>query len=83
MKRLMFEVLPEDFVTIRKEILNVSQSGMAKLLGVSTASVQKYEQGGAIPSYEVLVKMGELANADFTISPQNIHPLLTKKQAKN
>lgn len=78
----MFEVLPADFVTLRKETLNVSQSRMAKLLGVSLSSITKYEAGDAIPSYEVLVKMGLLANADFVINPQNAHPLFKKKQAQ-
>lgn len=76
----MLEVLPKDFVTIRKEILQVSQVRMAEILGTSLASIKKYEQGGAIPSYEVLVKMANLAGARFEINPDNPHPLLIKKR---
>lgn len=78
----MFEVLPADFVTLRKEVLGVSQSRMAEMLGTSLASIKKYEQGGAIPSYDVLVKMASLADARFEINPQNAHPLFKKKQAQ-
>ena len=76
----MLEVLPKDFVTIRKEILDVSQSRMAEMLNLSIQSIKKYESGDAIPSYEVLVKMANLAGARFEINPDNPHPLLIKKR---
>jgi len=74
------EVLPEDFVALRKDILEVSQVRLAELLQLSVPSIKKYESGGAIPSYEVLIRMAELAGVKFEINPEKKHPLLLKKE---
>lgn len=76
---------------LRKE-KHITQSDLAKIIGVTTSSVGMYETGVRNPSYEVIVKIAKyfnvstdylLNNTDNTIDKQASNIKLNKKDEKD
>ena len=55
---------------------------MARILGVSTATVSKWEQGASEPSFETLKRICKMYNvsADYLLGLSENDPFLNKKR---
>lgn len=71
----MYEVLPEDFQTIRKAT-GLGVTAFAKSVGLTRGMVYKIEDGTSLPSLYTLAKIATLYGVHFELGPNPKHPLL-------
>jgi transcriptional regulator with XRE-family HTH domain len=60
----MSNILGKKIEALRKQ-KKISQADLAKIIGVSRASISLYEKGTGNPSYKVLVKLADALQADL------------------
>lgn len=75
---MTYDLLPEHIKEIRNE-LHLTQVQFAESLGLGLDTIKSYEVGRAIPSYDVMMAICDMAGVEFRIRPEKKHPALLKK----
>ena len=79
-KKISYEVTPDDLRAIRKDEARATQAEFADMLGLSVISIKKIEAGDQLPSIYVLADIAERFGISFEINPERKHPLLKAKR---
>lgn len=74
-KRIVYEVLPEDFEKIRIAT-GLGVIAFGKTVGLSRDMVYKIEGGQSLPSLQTLQRIMDVHDVHFNLSPNSKHPLL-------
>lgn len=74
--------LREHYVDPETKKLGLTQQELADKLGVSLASVKKFEakKNGSIPETKIIWKMCQLYNTELYFSPKIKHPVLIERE---
>ena len=73
-------MLSKQIVQLRKK-KGMSQSQLAKALGVSPSAIGMYEQGRRVPTLDIIIAMGQLfeVSLDYLITgTESCYPKVTK-----